>query len=48
MIKSEFVESVIKNITMDTFKNRFKKQISGALQKELGIKNVMAIPALSK
>lgn len=33
---------------MDTFKTRFKKQIAGELQKELNVKNVMAIPALSK
>ena len=33
---------------MDTFKMRFKKQIAGELQKELGIKNIMAVPFLSK
>ena len=33
---------------MDTFKVRFKKQIAGELQKELGIKNIMAVPFLSK
>jgi len=33
---------------MDTFRMRFKKQIAGELQKELGIKNVMAVPSLSK
>ena len=33
---------------MDTFKVRFKKQIAGELQKELGIKNIMAVPSLSK
>jgi len=33
---------------MDTLKNRFKKEIAGVLQKELGLKNSMAVPALSK
>ena len=33
---------------MDTFRTRFKKQIAGKLQKELGIKNIMAVPFLSK
>lgn len=33
---------------MDTLQNRFKKQIAGELQKELGITNPMAVPAISK
>ena len=33
---------------MDTLKNRFKKEIAGVLQKELGLKSSMAVPALSK
>ena len=33
---------------MDTLQSRFKTQISALLQKELGIKNAMAVPSLSK
>jgi large subunit ribosomal protein L5 len=33
---------------MYNLKTRFKKQIAGELQKELGFKNVMAVPSLSK
>ena len=33
---------------MNNLQARFKKEIVGVLQKELGIKNVMAVPALSK
>ena len=33
---------------MDNLQSRFKKQISVSLQKELGIKNLMAVPSLSK
>lgn len=33
---------------MDNLQTRFKKQIAGALQKELDLKNVMAVPTLSK
>jgi large subunit ribosomal protein L5 len=33
---------------MDNLQTRFKKQIAGILQKELGYKNIMAVPALSK
>ncbi len=36
------------NIDMDSLQARFKKQIAGLLQKELNLKNVMAVPALSK
>jgi len=33
---------------MDNLQTRFKKQIVGTLQKELGLRNVMAVPTLSK
>jgi large subunit ribosomal protein L5 len=33
---------------MDNLRTRFKKEISGILQKELALKNAMAVPALSK
>ncbi|MDO8583458.1 MAG: 50S ribosomal protein L5 [bacterium] len=33
---------------MDNLQTRFKKEIAGALQKELGLKNPMAVPGLSK
>ncbi len=33
---------------MDNLQTRFKKQIVGLLQKELGLSNVMAVPTLSK
>jgi large subunit ribosomal protein L5 len=33
---------------MENLQTRFKKQIAGNLQKELGLKNAMAVPALSK
>ena len=33
---------------MDNLQTRFKKQIARDLQKELGLKNSMAVPALSK
>lgn len=33
---------------MNNLQVRFNKEIAGALQKELGLKNVMAVPALSK
>lgn len=33
---------------MDNLQNRFKKQIVGTLQKELGLKNPMSVPMLSK
>ena len=33
---------------MDNLQTRFKKQIAQDLQKELGLKNVMAVPSLSK
>ena len=33
---------------MNNLQTRFKKQIAGELQKELSLKNVMAVPALSK
>ena len=33
---------------MDNLQTRFKKQIARDLQKELGLKNPMAVPALSK
>jgi len=53
MIKSEFAENAIKKYSpikfiMDNLQVRFKKQISGELQKELSLKNIMAVPALSK
>ena len=52
MIKSEFAESVIKKynwqLTMDNLQTRFKKEIAGILQKELGLKNPMSVPILSK
>lgn len=35
-------------LTMDNLQDRFKKQIAGVLQKELGINNVMAVPTISK
>ena len=53
MVKSEFAEngtrkySFIK-IIMDSLQNRFKKQIAGILQKELNLKNPMAVPHLLK
>lgn len=33
---------------MDSLQTRFKKRIAGVLQKELGLKNIMAVPTLSK
>ncbi len=33
---------------MDNLQIRFKKEIAGVLQKELGLKNPMAVPAISK
>ena len=33
---------------MDNLQSRFKKQIANELQKELGLKNVMAVPTISK
>jgi large subunit ribosomal protein L5 len=33
---------------MDNLQTRFKKEIAGVLQKELGLKNPMAVPAISK
>lgn len=33
---------------MNNLQVRFKKEISGALQKELNLNNIMAVPALSK
>ena len=33
---------------MNNLQNRFKKEIAGVLQKELNLKNVMAVPMLSK
>lgn len=33
---------------MDNLESRFKKQIAKGLQKELGLKNIMAVPVLSK
>lgn len=33
---------------MDNLQNRFKKQIAKDLQKDLGLKNVMAVPSISK
>ena len=33
---------------MDNLQDRFKKQIAGVLQKELGLKNSMSVPILSK
>ncbi|MBF8250066.1 MAG: ribosomal protein [Candidatus Levybacteria bacterium] len=53
MIKSEFAESATRKyssakFTMNNLQVRFKKEIAGALQKELSLKNVMAVPALSK
>lgn len=33
---------------MDNLQTRFKKQIAGTLQKELGLKNIMAVPMLAK
>lgn len=33
---------------MDNLRSRFKKQIVKDLQKELGVKNAMAVPAISK
>lgn len=53
MIKSEFAENAIRKyssakLAMDNLQTRFKKQIAGTLQKELGLKNVMAVPSLSK
>lgn len=33
---------------MDNLQNRFKKQIAVNLQKELGLKNLMSVPSLSK
>ena len=33
---------------MDNLQSRFKKQIAKDLQKELGLKNAMAVPAISK
>lgn len=33
---------------MDNLQTRFKKEIAGVLQKELGLKNPMAVPTLSK
>lgn len=53
MIKSEFAGNAIRKynsakITMDNLQTRFKKQIAGVLQKELALKNVMAVPTLSK
>lgn len=33
---------------MDNLQNRFKKQIAKDLQSKLGLKNVMAVPSLSK
>jgi len=33
---------------MDNLQGRFKKQIAKDLQKELGLKNAMAVPAISK
>ena len=51
MIKSEFAESAKRKSNLNfmyNLKTRFKKQIAGELQKELGFKNVMAVPSLSK
>jgi len=52
MIKSEFAESAKRKyslkLNMDNLQTRFKKQIAGTLQKELNLKNVMAVPTLSK
>ncbi len=52
MVKSEFAESAIKKYSskfiMDNLQTRFKTQIAGALQRELGLKNIMATPILSK
>jgi large subunit ribosomal protein L5 len=53
MIKSEFAKSAIRKysstkFTMDSLQTRFRKQIAGVLQKELGLKNVMAVPILAK
>lgn len=53
MVKSEFAESAIRkyssiSLIMDNLQNRFKKQIAAVLQKDLGLKNVMAVPSLSK
>lgn len=36
------------NNTMDNLQSRFKKQIAKDLQKELGLKNIMAVPEISK
>ena len=33
---------------MDNLQSRFKKQIANELQKELGLKNAMAVPTISK
>lgn len=33
---------------MNNLQARFKKEVTGVLQKELGLKNVMAVPAVSK
>jgi len=33
---------------MNKLQDRFKKEISGMLQKELSLKNIMAVPSLSK
>lgn len=33
---------------MDNLQTRFKKEIAGVLQKELGLKNPMAVPAITK
>ena len=33
---------------MNNLQDRFNKQIATELQKELGLKNIMAVPSLSK
>jgi len=41
-------ENISLIFNMDNLQTRFKKQIAEELQKELGLKNIMAVPALSK
>lgn len=51
MVKSEFAESATKKyrkLIMDNLQNRFKKQITQNLLKELNLKNSMAVPELLK
>lgn len=51
MVKSEFAESAkrkFRNLGMNNLQVKFKNEIAGVLQKELGLNNVMATPSLSK